>query len=609
MRPHRRLLMRRGCDPIAACVALLLAAAAQADQALLQADLEQLRQREQLAGLVWGTFEGPHTTLGASGLADQAAATPMTPAARVQAASIAKTVAALAALRLVTLGQLDLDTPVAALLPMLEVHNPWAATHPLRLRHLLDMTSGLRDLRLHHVFSRQHGADTPLADALYRDAGLLRLRTPPGEQFSYSNTGLLLVGMAVEATVRERYEIWVDRELLRPLGLRDSTARYAPYAVGSATGHLDDGQVVPPQAFAMRPAGQFTTTAADLLTMLRFIASNGRVGADLKPFIDPALLRAMGRPQGTAAARAGVPAGYGLGLFTRDRHGAVGLCHGGSTAGWRAMACVFPDRERGFAVVHNSDREGANYGAFDARLVQHLGLRQPAPALSTLHPRAADAAWSGLYIADPPQLDVMDLPGRLLGAWWLAIDAEHATLREGVGAVRVLSAQGSGLYRQADRQQPTLALLRGADGTPRVASGMLTLRRIGVAEWAALWSVVLAGSAGFLYIALGLPWQCWRTGRRPWQPATLAAWGLAGAAAVAAWMPRQRLAEASAANLALAAVSVVLPLAAAAQAVAALRQQRAGAAWRLEAAAAAALGALLATLAVFGLWPLTPWRW
>ena len=97
------------------------------------------------------------------------------------------------------------------------------------------------------------------------------------------------------------------------------------------------------------------------------MVGDGRIGNQV--FIDPTLLRAMGRPNGTAAARAGVPAGYGLGLFTRDRHGAVGLCHGGSVAGWRAMACVVPDRNRGFAIVHNTDREDADYNAFDARLV------------------------------------------------------------------------------------------------------------------------------------------------------------------------------------------------------------------------------------------------
>ena len=608
--------MRHGREWLAAWLAVLLlaiSAHARATEAALQADFEALRQREQLAGLVWGWFDGQRSALGAAGFADAPRGTPMTPQARVQVGSVAKTVTALAALRLVSLDRLDLEMPLATLLPNVQIHNPWAATHPLRLRHLLDMSSGLRDLRLHHAFSRRHGADAPLADALHDDEQLLTLRTPPGEQFSYSNAGFLLVGMVIEATVNERFEGWIDRELLRPLGLHDSTVRFVGVASSDtgqgtlAQGHLDDLRVVQAAPFGMRTAGQLTTTAADLLTLLRFVAGDGRI--DKAVFIHTPLLRAMGRPNGTAAARAGVRAGYGLGLFTRDRQGAVGLCHGGSVAGWRAMACVFPQDDRGFAIVHNTDREDADYNAFDARLVQHLGLRQPAPPVSPQRPRAEDAAWSGLYIADPPRLDLMDLPGRLFGAWRLHIDADGATLREGFGTVRVLYAEGAGLYRQADRQQPTLALLRGADGRPRLASGMVGLRRISVAEWAAPWSLVTAGAAGFGMVALWLPWRCRRAGRSLCQPTTLVAWGLIGASALSAAMPWQQLAEASAANIALAAVSLLLPVAAAWQLVLAAQERRVGHSWRLETVAALSLCGLCATLAAFGLWPLVPWRW
>ena len=180
------------------------------------------------------------------------------------------------------------------------LHNPWQGSHPLRLRHLLDMSGGLRDLRLHHVFSRQHGADTPLARLLVGDPALLRLRTPPGEQFSYSNLSFHLLGMVIERTVGERHESWIAHELLLPLGMAHSSL-FVPSAVPTpartptpiqvpapapisastpapplasagawtlaapgpspallplrAMGPLADLSPVPPQSFAMRPAG------------------------------------------------------------------------------------------------------------------------------------------------------------------------------------------------------------------------------------------------------------------------------------------------------------------------------------------------------------------
>ena len=90
------------------------------------------------------------------------------------------------------------------------------------------------------------------------------------------------------------------------------------------------------------------------------------------------------------------------------------------------MVCLFPadrpEAARGFAVAINTDCEGADHGAFDALLVQHLGVQRGLPPQSTRRPDPGDAAWSGLYVADPPRLDLTALPERLFGVWWLRID-------------------------------------------------------------------------------------------------------------------------------------------------------------------------------------------
>lgn len=48
----------------------------------------------------------------------------------------------------------------------------------------------------------------------------------PGDRFSYSNTGYLLLGMLMEAVTGMRYEAWLDAELLAPLGMHRSTAAF-----------------------------------------------------------------------------------------------------------------------------------------------------------------------------------------------------------------------------------------------------------------------------------------------------------------------------------------------------------------------------------------------
>jgi len=605
-------------------LANLLAAAccavpASASEPGLARDLQVLLQQQQLAGAVVATVTGPQTQLFGLGVFNTATRQPLKADDRVQVGSITKTVLSLAVLRLVSQGRVDLDTPVSALLPAVQLDNPWAARSPVRLRHLLDMTSGLPDLQLWHMFNQHHTAQQPLALALRADAGPMRLRSEPGLQFSYSNLGFTLVGMVVEAVTGERYEAWAARELLQPLGMTRSTFEFRRQGDDPALawGHLDDGQPIADYPVAVRPAAQFTTTAADMVRLMRFILGDGRV--DGQPFVRSDLMAGLGLSPTTDTARAGLRTGYGLGMFTRDRHGAVGLCHGGSVAGWRAMFCVYRATQQGFFIALNSDREGANYAVFDARLVQHLGVArppadlaaQPVQQLAQQPARPADTEWSGLYVPAPGRLQALALPDRLLGFWWLDLTLGQPTLREGLGPTRNLIPAGSGLYRQADRQQATLALLRDADGRPQVGGSYVTLRRVGLWEQAALWVSVAFGALGVLALLPLALQRLRRHGLRTASARVPAAWALlALGAALSAWALQgwQRMAEFTPVTAAVALGSLLWPLACGVQWVQAWRHRRnwVGAGW--EGLVALACLQLCVLLAAFGWLPLLPWR-
>jgi len=186
------------------------------------------------------------------------------------------------------------------------------------------------------------------------------------------------------------------------------------------------------------------------------------------------------------------------------------------------------------------------------------------------------------------------------------------------GTARSLVPQGGHRFRQHDRGQPTLVLLRDERGAARVAGFGMTLRRIGLLEWAALWAGTLAGGAGLLYWAVVPLW------RRPWapwrQPTWLALVLLAAAGALLSLQPWQGLGDVSTASVCLALATGVLPLALLVQAWRSWRrwvQARRGAdadagvgAGRsgrdLTACGLALVGCAL--LASFGLLPLLLWR-
>ena len=209
-------------------VALLLALAPPSvsgeSAADVAADIAAELQRQGLQGAVWSTvLANGKVKLGAAGIKDSRGGQPIGVDDRVQVGSVAKTLVATGILRLVTEGRLTLDAPVAGLVSGVAFDNPWAASDPIRVRHLLDQTAGLDDARIAHVFSVTADADMPLAEAVAAGQPLLRVRSRPGTRHSYSNIGYTLAGMVIEAVTGTRYEHYLATHLLQPLGMHDST--------------------------------------------------------------------------------------------------------------------------------------------------------------------------------------------------------------------------------------------------------------------------------------------------------------------------------------------------------------------------------------------------
>lgn len=456
-----------------------------------------------LQGAVWSTVSGEAITIDAAGVRDAHGRAPMRADDRVHVGSVAKTLLATGVLRLVTQGDLSLDTPVASLLPQIAFDNPWASTDPIRVRHLLDHTAGLDDARLSQVFSLRARADAPLGDAFDgRDA--LRVRSRPGTRHSYSNTGYTLLGMVVETVTGTRYEDHLDRHLLQPLQMHDSTFAFTTQTGPRADprlamGHFEDGVRQAAVPSYVRPAGQFTTTAGDMGRLARFLMSDGRIGD--APFIDTALLRAMGEPSGTEAAAAGLRVGNGLGLFTRDRHGVVGKCHGGSTVGYRAMFCLFPQQRRAFFVSINADLENAVYGRIDRHLIDALQL--PPSVARPRWPGTIDpAAWEGVYIP---------APNRFATFQWLDSTLNFVRLRRDGQAMRfipfqsdelVLQPAGGTLLRAPDRTIASHALVTPHDGGRVISTGTQSYQRVPLWYPALLWISLAAGMLGASWLLL-----------------------------------------------------------------------------------------------------------
>lgn len=591
---------------LAALAALLLPqpAAARPSESLVQA-----LRGEGIAGGVWSIVDGNAVRVGAVGTSHRPSGRPMRESDKVHVGSVTKTLVALGVLRLVSEGRLSLDAPLAPLLPDIAFDNRWKASHPLRVRHLLDHTGGLEDARLWQLFSTRISPDVPLAEVVTRSPAMLKIRTPPGETFSYSNLGYTIAALLIERTTGERYERWLYDNLLQPLGMTDSSLSFVSQTGTSADsrlawGHLGNGAPAAALPMAVRPASQFTTTAGDMARLGRFLLNAHRGKAN--PLVRRDLLLAMGRPEGTAAAHAGLGAGYALGLSRRDRTGRVGLCHQGDTVGYHALFCIYPELDRATFLSVNSDGDGIDLERIHAPIARAAAVIAPLARQGGPAPASADA-WTGRYVPLVSRFAIERY------ADWLS---DGVTLRrEGAGLFLVRSGQPplelhaaatGGLLQASGRSTASHVLLRRHDGSLLITDGVRFLRQTPAWQIQALWVNLLLGLGGALFFLVATPWLARRSGRTLAQPATIAILAFAPAIALIALTPFQRWGDLTVGSGALAAATLGLPLAALVQLLLAVRRRYRS--WQADAMAAFLVLQWSVVLAAFELWPVMLWR-
>jgi CubicO group peptidase (beta-lactamase class C family) len=473
-------------------------------QSELHHTMEVLLSEQQLTGAVWATIsESGEIRTGATGYKNASSRTLLSPTDKVHVGSVSKTVLAAGFLRLATQGLIDLDDPVKQYLPALPLDNPWAESNPVTIRHLLDHTSGLTDARLWHVFSTTATPDTPLEYAYTNDPSILKIHAKPGSIYSYSNLGYTILGMMIEKLTQGRYEQYLDKNLLKPLGMLHSTFEFVSQEgihadEELASGHLDDGQPVSGIPGYLRPAGQFTTTAEDMGIFLRFLMSDGTINGT--PFIKADYLKSIGIQRKTEAFVNGVPYGDALGAYSRDRYGVIGLAKNGNILGFSSMIYLFPEHKRAFFISHNMDSETADYDLFNQALVRHLDI--PAKQFITTQRATEDSlqSWNGYYIPVITKVEPFALFDKVFSHTKVTVIESGALIEPSQGKKRELIYQGKNLFSMQDRTNISHAFYKNENGDFLVTDGIRTVKKISGWKIVGLATILLLGVIGIVHV-------------------------------------------------------------------------------------------------------------
>lgn len=376
-----------GCDPAAQFAVMRLLGIFALSLAGCATSPESLRPTGVAAGIAFD--EAAERGGFARGLADPATGRAATLDDPVRIASVSKVVVALGVMKLVEQGRLDLDADLSPLLGW-PLRNPAFPERPITLAMLLSHTSGLRD------HDDQYAV--PLGETVAGAVDDARSWDPahaPGTYFSYANLNFPVIASAVEKATGRRFDIWMRREILEPLGL-DACFNWPTCSDQAVAGTIvltqggrairDDlkGQRPPCAVFVRQSApcnlgawragenGALFAPQGGLRISVRGLARIGRLLLNEGELDGVRLLsrdnvRLMLSPRWTYDGRNGVSDGgfycaYGLGvqlIATRSRGcrddplgtGRAWLGHAGEAYGLRSGLWVDPSARRGVAYI------------------------------------------------------------------------------------------------------------------------------------------------------------------------------------------------------------------------------------------------------------------
>lgn len=324
---------------------------------------------------------------------------PNSPASKFRLGSITKQFTAASILLLEERGRLKIEDPVKKYMP-----DAPAAWDKITIFHVLTHTSGIPSFTSFPDYRDTEAKPTTPEKlvARFRDKPL---DFQPGEKWSYSNSGYVLLGYLIEKLSGQTYSAFVQENFFTPLGMKDSgydsnsaviAHRAAGYAPGDK-GPVNAGYIDMTIPFS---AGALYSTTDDLLRW-----EQGLFGGKV---LKPESLARMITPFKEDYA-------FGLGVMNKNGHKVIE--HGGGIEGFNTALAYYPDDKLVVAVLANLNGPAADQLADKLADVAHgVKVVLPSERKEITVPQSVLQGYPGTYELSPQLSIVVTLENGVLMA-------------------------------------------------------------------------------------------------------------------------------------------------------------------------------------------------
>jgi CubicO group peptidase (beta-lactamase class C family) len=283
-------------------------------------------------------------------------------------ASNTKPFTGIAIMQLRDRGLLKLDDAAIKYLPELKtVHNPFGAMEDITIRQLMNHSAGFRN----STFPYKNGKDwQPFEPTKYSQVEAMlpftEILFKPGSKFSYSNLGIVFLGQIIERLTGDDYEVYVDKNILRPLEMYRSYFDATPYHLLKYRAHSyyiengkrSEGRFDADSGITVSNSG-LNSPLPDMIKYLNFLIGDESKSAVHDGILKRSSLEEMFRQ--TIAApldangNAAFTTGIGLNFFIDERGGETFLGHGGDQNGFISYLEFNPKKRTASILVFNTN--------------------------------------------------------------------------------------------------------------------------------------------------------------------------------------------------------------------------------------------------------------
>jgi CubicO group peptidase (beta-lactamase class C family) len=256
-----------------------------------------------------------------------------------QTGSVGKQFTATLVMMLVEEGKLSLDDSIDE-----HFRRAPQAWRNITVRHLLTHTSGISNSIYDNMDLRRDFTDAELLELI----AATPLDFAPGERFSYSNAGYVLLGILIHRVTGEFYGDLLREKVFEPIGM--TTARV-----------IDEAAIVPHRAAGYRlvegelknqewvsPSLNTLADGALYVTVLDMAAWDAALYTD--KLLEPSSLELMWTP---VRLNDGTTAPYGFGWVVGEASGPRVVLHGGVWQGFSTLIARYLDKKLTVVVLAN----------------------------------------------------------------------------------------------------------------------------------------------------------------------------------------------------------------------------------------------------------------